>query len=265
MPDARALCVKNEEMKPRRVLEMSLLGAFDHYRKKDQLQVPYSSFKELRLQHLLPFTSHKFRECLCEYCMCIVLITKAVNTFLSPEKRIKDHYGAQDAPQGCHWNNQQTTIHPIVATYRCNENNCLKIITGRKVFISDDLTHDHHAVHHLFTKAVKLLQSEEVAFSRVIGFSDGASTHYKNRISFAHCSHAFVDLKIMSERHFFGSRHGKGPCDREIEVIKTSVTRAVAARQGVVEFFNMCRVRLQLPPLQTSIIHFHSSVLTQFA
>ncbi|GFO07104.1 hypothetical protein PoB_003360900 [Plakobranchus ocellatus] len=55
-----------------------------------------------------------------------------------PENSVIFFYGfcrelyikAQDAPQDCHWDNQQTTIHPIVATNRCNENNCLKIITG---------------------------------------------------------------------------------------------------------------------------------------
>ena len=159
----------------------------------------------------------------------------------------------QDAPQGCHWNNQQTTIHPIVASYVCQENQCNKIVTDSIVFVSADLTHDHHAVQHFYSQAVQLLQSEDIHFDKVIAFSDGAPTQYKNRIAFADCSNAATDLSIQSERHFFGSRHGKG-------VIKKSVTRAVAARQVDVlvaaDFFQMCSTRLQLPP--PNVEHSHT-------
>ena len=91
---------------------------------------------------------------------------------------------------------------------------------------------------------------EGVDFNRLVQFSDGAPMQYKNRIAFADCSCAMQDLGIMSERHFFGSRHGKGPCDREIGVIKKSVARAVAARQDEVEpprdLYDLCKKRLCL-------------------
>ena len=56
---------------------------------------------------------------------------------------------------------------------------------------------------------------------------------------------------MSSERHYFGSRHGKGSCDREIGVIKKSVNRSVAARQANMAdargLFDLCTSRLQLP------------------
>ena len=88
-------------------------------------------------------------------------------------------------------------------------------------------------------------------FNRLIQFSDGAPTQHKNRIAFVDFSYATVDLGVKSEHHFFGSRHGKGPCDRETGVLKKSVARAVAARQDEVasprDLFDMCRKRLCLP------------------
>ena len=157
----------------------------------------------------------------------------------------------QDAPQGCHWNNTQCIIHPVVANYNCSIPNCSEVITDSIIFISDDLTHDHHAVHHFVSSSVLLLKKEGVEFHRLFQFSDGAPTQYKNRIAFVDCSYATVDLGVKSERHFFGSRHGKGPCDRETGVLKKSVARAVAARQDEVasprDLFDMCRKRLCLP------------------
>ena len=125
----------------------------------------------------------------------------------------------QDAPQGCHWTNTQCTLHPVVASYKCSEPDCGDVVTDSIVFISEDNGHDYHAVQHFVEGAIAILK-EEVNFRRVIQFSDGAPSQYKNKVYFADCSFSEQDFNILSERHFFGSRHGKGPCDREIGVIK---------------------------------------------
>ena len=87
----------------------------------------------------------------------------------------------------------------------------------------------------------------------VIHFSDGAPTQYKNRIGFVDCSHSAKDHGIQFERHLFGSRHGKGPCERDIGVIKESINRAVAAGQAHVslprDLFNVWGKHL-IPPRQ---------------
>lgn len=146
----------------------------------------------------------------------------------------------QGAPQGCHWNNSQTTIHPVVASYECPVSGCNEVVTDSVIYVSDDLTHDYHAVQHFISKTVELFPSEDLHFSRIVSFSDGAPTQYKNRINFVDCS----DLGVETQRHYFGSRNRKGPCDREIGVLKKSVNRAVAARQVHVltarDFYDVC-------------------------
>ena len=341
----------------------------------------FSTFKKLKPRSVLPFTSHKFRECLCEYCANVDLKLQAIDRHSTPDLHISDRYRAsritlcpkqaereylkacldrkccfcgtgklqhhfqplledpdqcskpvswfqwenvktgtltclrkvkkestfeglvetlrkdldtfsyhlfnarwqwqqykevsanvpqntvvlcldfaenfachpQDAPQGCHWTNTQVTLHPIVASYACSqcEEGHSLTVTDTIMFLSPDLRHDSHAVQHFIRKAIQLLQSEGIQFSNVTVFSDGAPTQYKNRVNFVDCSFAQADLGVTTERHFFGSRHGKGPCDREIGVIKKAVNRAVAARQADVasaeEVFSLCSDRLSLP------------------
>jgi len=370
-------------------METSLKSAYDQYKEQGGPDIAFSTFKKLKPRRVLPFTSHKFRECLCEYCVDVDLKLTVLNSHLSkyPHLKIQDHFEAsrltlcpkhdgqckkvcldrqchdcglslledhltpalhdetlcyslvtwwkwenvafnatssrltkvrketsfkdliedlkvdltpfsrhllnakwqfqqyrsvtsdvpgntvivcmdyaenyasrqQDAPQGFHWNNIQTTLHPVVVTYICTEPECEQIVTDSIVFVSNDLTHDHHGVQHFLAKSVELLLGECVVFSCIIAFSDGAPTQYKNRIGFVDCSHALSDLGIKTERHFFGSRHGKGPCDREIGVIKKCVNRAAAANQADVpsakEFYNFCTKRLSLPRQGTDHSH----------
>ena len=56
----------------------------------------YSVFKKLRPSHVLLFTAHQFRECLCEYCVNIQLKVKSINSHLSgyTHLRIQDQYHA---------------------------------------------------------------------------------------------------------------------------------------------------------------------------
>ena len=394
LPDARAAVMVNGTIKPRKIMECSLKSAYDNYVEEHAGadKVSFSVFKKLRPSHVLLFTAHKFRECLCEYCVNIQLKVKSINSHLSSytHLRIQDQYHAsritlcprqpgeeykssclkrsctacgtrllqehlqpalhdtelkcakatwsqwenvpinstatrmmqvtkestfegmvealqealstfsshlfnakwqwqqynsvskevpdeavvfcmdfaenftcrpQDAPQGCHWTNTQVTIHPVVASYSCKEcpRDEAKVVTDSIVFISSDLKHDYHAVQHFIGKSVELLMAEELNFNRIISFSDGAPTQYKNRINFVDCSHAKEDFGVESERHFFGSRHGKGPCDREIGVIKKSVNRAVAASQVQIssprEFYDACCQRLVLPRQGTDHSH----------
>ncbi|XP_063438626.1 titin-like [Mytilus trossulus] len=161
---------------------------------------------------------------------------------------------AQDAPQGFHWSNIHCTIHPIVANYICNEceQDPVPVITDSIIYISDDLTHDHHGVQHFVGLSIEKLQEEcNGTLQTVIQFSDGAPTQYKNKISFTHCSFSNEDFGIATEKHFFGSRHGKGPCDREIGVLKKTAKAAVAAGSECIlsprEFFNYCNSKLILP------------------
>ncbi|KAL3880194.1 hypothetical protein ACJMK2_032456 [Sinanodonta woodiana] len=121
-----------------------------------------------------------------------------------------------------HWARQQVTIHPVIAYYRSLQHH--DTITESLIFISDDLQHDIHAVQHYQMIAVNELQCRGLKFTK------------KGKTSFVDASYGEEDIGISMEKHFLGSRHGKGPCDAEIGVIKIAE-----------EMFNFCTRRLTWP------------------
>uniref|UniRef100_UPI00358EA477 uncharacterized protein isoform X3 n=1 Tax=Myxine glutinosa TaxID=7769 RepID=UPI00358EA477 len=380
IPNARSALKKDGIVFHRKVLASSLQTTYQQYRDQHpDINISYATFKRLRPINILPHTQHKFRECLCEYCINIELNLKAVNKIISehqqPAIHISDKYAAAklttcsevngkpkkacldrqceecgtrliqrhlrlvlttpcrqtswqrwekttveghparmlkaskqgtvhelvhellwelepyashlfnakwqhnqyknitsdippqtailcldfgenytcragDAPQGYHWTNTQCTIHPVVANYICPQSDCSVAVTDSIIFISSDLKHDQHAVHHFTKRAVQMLK-EEVPLDYIIQFSDGSPTQYKSKTNFSDCSFSSKDMGARCEKHFFGSRHGKGPCDSEIGVVKKSVRMAVAASQVTVsspkELFEVSQARLSLP------------------
>lgn len=140
----------------------------------------------------------------------------------------------QDEAQSAHWSYQQATIHPIVAYYHCPDDQCSEVTRESMVFISDDRSHDHKAVHHFVTLANEHISRQGVQINREIHFSDGAGSQYKNKSSFNDASYGVKDYGFPVEKHFFGSRHGKGPCDGEIGVLKKCAAVAVKGRQVII-------------------------------
>ncbi|KAK7099806.1 uncharacterized protein [Littorina saxatilis] len=138
----------------------------------------------------------------------------------------------QDEAQGAHWGRQQITIHPIVATYRCPDDD--ETVTESFVFVSSDLKHDSHAVQHFQLSVTNLLEQRGLSFQKVVHFSDGCPSQYKCKTNFADASFAADDTGIMTEKHFFGTRHGKGPCDAEIGVVKRIAFLAVRRRRAII-------------------------------
>lgn len=133
--------------------------------------------------------------------------------------------------QGAHWYQTQITLHPMIAYFKCQDPGCDKQDSVREVIniVSDDMQHDASAVHHFTTVAVThLRQIRGITVERLVQFSDGCSAQYKSKTPFTDLSFASQDLGIPTvERHFFGARHGKNPCDGEGGVVKNSASRAV--------------------------------------
>ncbi|PIK41310.1 hypothetical protein BSL78_21840 [Apostichopus japonicus] len=140
----------------------------------------------------------------------------------------------QDEAQSAHWSYQQATITSIVAYYHCPDDQCSEVTRESMVFISDDRSHDHKAVHHFVTLANEHISRQGVQINREIHFSDGAGSQYKNKSSFNDASYGVKDYGFPVEKHFFGSRHGKGPCDGEIGVLKKCAAVAVKGRQVII-------------------------------
>ncbi|VDH92328.1 Hypothetical predicted protein [Mytilus galloprovincialis] len=164
----------------------------------------------------------------------------------------------QDEAQGAHWSYDQVTIHPVVAYYRCTV--CTSIVEESILCISADHTHDNHAVQHYVSTAVKHLLEKGINIEKLVQFSDGAPTQYKGKMNFADLSYSYEDFGFQSEKHYFGSRHGKGPCDREIGTVKKSVVLAIKSRRAEVSdaktFHEYCNKELNKPKEPLEHVHF---------
>ena len=137
----------------------------------------------------------------------------------------------QDAAQGFHWNNSQATIHPFVIYHRLplpgDDNTNLKSLSF--VIISDCLTHDTIAVHRFQRKLIAHLK-DHLPFEKVIYFSDGAASQYKNKKNFINLVYHEEDFGMPAEWHFFATSHGKGPCDGVGGTVKRLAARASLQR-----------------------------------
>ncbi len=125
------------------------------------------------------------------------------------------------------WNNSQATVHPLVVYFKhLGEEHRLSFVV-----ISDCLQHDTVAASASFSKEVNCLP--EVLPStpqKIIYFSDGAASQYKNRKNFVNlCKHE-TDFGIKAEWHFSATSHGKGACDGVGRTVKRLATRASLQR-----------------------------------
>ena len=137
--------------------------------------------------------------------------------------------------QSVHWHHTTVTLHPIVCYYQCAD--CEEgIVCETLAFISDDKVHDFHAVQTFVCLAMEHLRGRrQLNVQRVIQWTDGCASQYKSKGPFSDISHATSDLDCAQfERHFFGSRHGKGPSDGMSGLIKHHVDSAVKSNQAVV-------------------------------
>ncbi len=135
----------------------------------------------------------------------------------------------QDAAQGFHWNNSQATLHPFVAYYVDSD----ELHHLSYTIISDCLKHDTVAVYHFqkcFISFIKTYLPERLQPTKIIYFSDGAASQYKNRKNFANLCFHEDDFGISAEWHFSATSHGKGACDGLGGTIKRLAARASLQR-----------------------------------
>ncbi len=99
--------------------------------------------------------------------------------------------------------------------------------------MSDCLHHDTTAVY-LFQKAfIALLRRvlpTRTQPRKIVYFSDGAGSQYKNRKNFVNLCHHKDDFGISAEWHFSATSHGKGACDGLGGTVKRLAARASLQR-----------------------------------
>ena len=118
----------------------------------------------------------------------------------------------QDAAQGFHWNNSQATIHPFAAYFKKSGELCHLSF----VIVSECLHHDTTAVHlyqRCFIAFLRRFLPARSQPQKIIYFSDGAASQYKNRKNFINLCYHKEDFGISAEWHFSTTVHGKGACD----------------------------------------------------
>ena len=127
----------------------------------------------------------------------------------------------------------QVTIHPTVTYYKCPK--CPETATESLVFVSPDRVHDYHSVNHFTVLSIQHLRgTTAIRSSNVVQWTNGCAAQYKSKGPFSDIVHAPEDLKATLDRNFFGSRHGKGPCDGESAVVKNFVSTAIAAGNAII-------------------------------
>ena len=151
----------------------------------------------------------------------------------------------QDEAKSVFFIARQITIHPVVVFYHSPDVPDL-IVRNSLVFLSDDNNHDYQAVDHFFKNSVEYLEGEGIAFSKLVVFSDGCTSQYKGKGSFADLSLKTIPI----ERNFFGSDHGKSECDGEVGCVNKAVDMAVLGRKVVVsnadDMYTWCSTNLCL-------------------
>lgn len=134
----------------------------------------------------------------------------------------------QDAVQSHYWSTDQITVHPWVYYYRDEPSSELKHCS--LVMISDYLKHDVNTVATFQAHLVNSIRTQVPQLKKMIYFTDGAGSQYKNKMNFYNtCLHEH-DHGVEAEWHFYASYHGKGPCDGVGGTFKRSATRASLQR-----------------------------------
>ena len=112
--------------------------------------------------------------------------------------------------QDFHWSNDQVILHPFVCYYRRGT----ELVHINLVVISDCLKHDTVAVHLFQRNLVKMLKNKiNFDIKKLIYFSDGAASHYKNYKNVVNLCNAKADFGIDAGWHIFTTSLGKGPSD----------------------------------------------------
>lgn len=128
----------------------------------------------------------------------------------------------QDSVQGVHYNNRQATIHPF-ASYIVQHGS---VVPLNCVIISDTLEHNTSTFHAFQRQFVPFLKSKVACLTKIIYFSDGAVSQYKNRFNIINLLFHKDDFGIPAEWHYFATAHGKGPSDGLGGTLKRLATRA---------------------------------------
>ncbi|KAJ8895942.1 hypothetical protein PR048_001283 [Dryococelus australis] len=103
-------------------------------------------------------------------------------------------------------------------------------------FISDCLEHTT-VVYAFQQKLVAKLKEDFPQTNKIIHFSDGAGGQYKNKKNFINLCYHEIDFHLQAEWNFFGTSHGKSPCDGIGGTVKHLISKASYQRTSIGQIF----------------------------
>ena len=140
----------------------------------------------------------------------------------------------QDEVQTKHWSHRQLTVHPSIAFYLCP--NCQKVLVRETIIhLTEDKKHDWKAVCHFQNLNLRHLISQGITVCQIHEWSDQAPTQYKSRNTFNVQSNSV----IPQNRHFYCTRHGKGPSDRATGLFKLWLNLQVKTGKLILHDYKM--------------------------
>ena len=123
------------------------------------------------------------------------------------------------------------TVHLVY--YSCADCTIRHVVQEAVIIISEDLKHDGHAVQHFVNQTMlHLCNNRGETVKKVIEFTDGCAGQYKSKLPFSDISFSGEDMAAKTERHHFGSCHGKGPSDGVSGVVKSAVRRGCCSSKS---------------------------------
>ena len=135
----------------------------------------------------------------------------------------------QDEIHGAFWCRNQTTLHPIIIYFPCQEK-CGHLVRDEVMILSSDLKHDSFAVNSFIDKALAHLKAKNVPVKRIVMWSDNCGPQYKSCKVFDSVS----KQEIPVQRNYFCARHGKAEADGAIGRLSMHIDAVV--RSGSHEF-----------------------------
>ncbi|KAK3911472.1 putative cytochrome P450 513E1 [Frankliniella fusca] len=169
-------------------------------------------------------------------------ISKQQSKFFKEMKNnLKD---GEDAVQSYYLKNDQVTIHPFVSYYK-DESGEIKSLSF--AVISDYMKHHINAVYAFQKEFISFIKSKVNNINKIIYFSDGAAQQYKNKFNALNLAYHKEDFGPDAEWHYFGTSHGKGPCDGLGGTLKRNAYLASLRKELIrnpAEFFEWCQRKM---------------------
>lgn len=113
------------------------------------------------------------------------------------------------------------------------------------ICLTSDLKHDATTVDTFIGVTTKHLKDSRcLDIDQLVQFTDTCAAQYRSKVPFRDIANAEQVHGVKITRRFFGSRHGKGPSDGAVAVVKAKISIAVGSREATLktakELYNYC-------------------------